>query len=158
MKSLNRILLLIFLISILVTFGNTPVFSSYGGGGVGVGGGDSPAALGIASGSGGPSVTTVASAVHAGSALSETFVKYNTIMEEYDKETDLAKKKRLLEKAKSIFSELINQANDIESEVSIASKKKLNDMYSKKLDRVLQAVLEMKKLASNDMNKVKENA
>ncbi|MCP3876410.1 MAG: hypothetical protein GY699_25120 [Desulfobacteraceae bacterium] len=138
MKNLNRMLILIFLIGILFSFTNTLVFASPTGGG--------------------SDAVSVASTVHAAGDLSETFDEFNTIMDEYGRETDSKKKKKLLEKAKSIFSKLINQANDIESEVSILSKKKLNDVYSKKLDRVLQAVLEMKKLASNDMNKINKNA
>ena len=61
------------------------------------------------------------------------------------------KKEELLNQAKNILKQLIEQANSVEAEISILSKKKLDKMYSQKLERVLSNVLRMRQAAEKKM-------
>ena len=60
-------------------------------------------------------------------------------------------RKALLDRARKILAQLIEQANNVESEISIISKKKLDKIYSEKLDRVLSSVLQMREVAQKRM-------
>jgi 2C-methyl-D-erythritol 2,4-cyclodiphosphate synthase len=100
---------------------------------------------------GGTAVVTVANLVHAAAAAASLSEDFGAVMDEYDKEVSEARKKELLDRAKNILTKLIEQANSVESEISILSKKKLDKVYSKKLDRVLSSVLRMREAAQKRM-------
>jgi hypothetical protein len=72
-------------------------------------------------------------------------------MAEYDSEFLKEKKRELLNRAKNILTQLIEQANNVESEISILSKKKLDKIYSQKLERVLSNVLRIREAAEKKM-------
>ena len=77
--------------------------------------------------------------------------KSQGVMAEYESESSGELRKELLKKAKNILIKLIEQANNVESEISIIAKKKLGKLYSKKLDRVLSSVLQMREVAERKM-------
>jgi 2C-methyl-D-erythritol 2,4-cyclodiphosphate synthase len=100
---------------------------------------------------GGATAVSVADAIHSAAevaALSEEFAK---VMDEYASEGSEDIRNELLKKAKNILAKLIEQANNVESEISIISKKKLDRVYSKKLDRVLSSVIQMREAAEKKM-------
>ena len=68
-------------------------------------------------------------------------------MADYESEVSEDKQGELLKKAKNILARLIEQANNVESEITIMAQKKLDRVYAEKLDRVLSNVLQMKAAA-----------
>ena len=100
--------------------------------------------------SGTPTVS-VANTIHSAAQVVSLFKEFNRVMAEYDSEYLEDKKKELLNRAKNILNQLIEQANNVESEISILSKKKLDKIYSKKLERVLANVLRMKEAVEKKM-------
>jgi len=90
---------------------------------------------------------SVASVVHGAADAAALSEEFDAVMDQYDKEVSAGRKKELLEKAKNIMAKLIEQANNVESEISILSKKKLDKVYLKKLDRVLSSGLRMREAA-----------
>jgi len=100
---------------------------------------------------GGSTAVSVASTVHSAAEVTSLLNQFNELMDQYDKEVLPEKKRALFEKAQNILTELIEQANDVESEISILTKKKLNKVYSDKLDRVLKNVRQMRMMAQKRM-------
>ena len=100
---------------------------------------------------GGTATISVANAVHSAAAVASLSEEFNSVMAEYDSEFLKDKKQELLNRAKNILNQLIEQANNVESEISILSKKKLDKIYSKKLERVLSNVLRMREAAEKKM-------
>ncbi len=100
---------------------------------------------------GGSTAVSVADTVHSAAELTSLSEEFNSVMREYESEGSEDIKNELLKRAKNIFAKLIEQANNVESEISIISKKKLGKLYSKKLDRVLSIVLQMKEVAERKM-------
>ena len=103
---------------------------------------------------GGYAAVSVADAIHSAGEVASLFEEFNGVMAAYESEGSEDIKKELLKKAKDILAKLIEQANNVESEISIMAKKKLNKVYSKKLDRVLSSVLQMKEAAERKMQAV----
>jgi len=83
--------------------------------------------------------------------VASLFEEFNGVMAEYESEGSESIRKELLKKAKNILAKLIEQANNVESEISIIAKKKLGKLYSEKLDRVLSSVLQMREAAERKM-------
>lgn len=100
---------------------------------------------------GGTTAVSVADAVHSAAGVASLSEEFNRIMGDYETEVSKEGKEVLLNRAKAILTQLIEQANNVESEISIISKKKLGKLYSKKLDRVLSSVLQMRKMAKKRM-------
>jgi len=100
--------------------------------------------------SGTPAVS-VASTIHSAAQVVSLSAEFNSVMAEYDSEYLKEKKEELLNRAKNILNKLIEQANNVESEISILSKKKLDKIYSQKLERVLSNVLQMREAAEKKM-------
>ena len=100
---------------------------------------------------GGTAAVSVADSVHAAAEVASLFDEFNQVMGDYELETSEQKRKALLDRAREILAQLIEQANNVESEISILSKKKLDRLYSKKLDRVLSSVLQMREMAQKRM-------
>jgi hypothetical protein len=100
---------------------------------------------------GGSAAVSVANAVHSAGEVTSLLNQYNELMDQYDKEVLAEKKRVLFKKAQNILTELIEQANDVESEISILTKKKLNRVYSNKLNRVLKNVRQMRMTAQKRM-------
>jgi 2C-methyl-D-erythritol 2,4-cyclodiphosphate synthase len=100
---------------------------------------------------GGSTAVSVADTIHSAVEVASLYDEFNTVMAEYDSEGSEDRRKELLKKAKNILTKLIEQANNVESEISIIAKKKLDKLYSKKLDRVLSRVLQMREAAERKM-------
>ena len=100
---------------------------------------------------GGTAAISVANTIHSAAVVVSLSEKFNSVMAEYSSEALKDRKEELLNKAKNILNQLIEQANNVESEISIVSKKNLDKIYSKKLDRVLSKVLQMKEAAEKKM-------
>jgi 2C-methyl-D-erythritol 2,4-cyclodiphosphate synthase len=100
---------------------------------------------------GGSTAVSVADTVHSAAEVASFSEEFNSVMGKYESEESDEIKKELLKKAKNILAKLIEQANNVESEISIISKKKLGKLYSKKLDRVLSIVLQMREVAERKM-------
>ncbi|MFO7785675.1 MAG: hypothetical protein ACQET7_14465 [Thermodesulfobacteriota bacterium] len=100
---------------------------------------------------GGSAATSVADAVHAAGEVQSLADQFNSVMDRFDREESVDRKKRLLQEAENILAKLIAQANDVESEISILSRKKLDKVYANKLDRVLANVQNMRKAAQDRM-------
>jgi 2C-methyl-D-erythritol 2,4-cyclodiphosphate synthase len=100
---------------------------------------------------GGSAATSVADAVHAGAEVGSLADQFNTIMDQFDREESADRRKMLLQEADNILSRLIARANDVESEISILSRKKLDKVYANKLDRVLANVQNMRQMAQARM-------
>ena len=98
-----------------------------------------------------PAAVSVAQAVHGAADAAALSDQFNALMDQYDREVSEAGKKELLEKAKGILAQLIEQANSVESEISILTQKKLDQIYAKKLDRVLSSVIQMRNAAQQRM-------
>jgi hypothetical protein len=98
-----------------------------------------------------PAAVPVATAVHGAADAASLFDEFNAVMDQYDRETSPARKKELLEKAKNILARLIDQAKSVESEVSVLTKKRLDKIYVKKLNRVLSRVAQMRNEAQQRM-------
>ena len=96
---------------------------------------------------GGSTVVSVADTIHSAVGVASLFEEFNGVMAEYESESSGELRKELLKRAKNILAKLIEQANNVESEISIIAKKKLGKLYSKKLDRVLSSVLQMRETA-----------
>lgn len=100
---------------------------------------------------GGSTAVSVADTIHSAAEVASLFEEFNGVMAEYESESAGELRKELLKKAKNILAKLIEQANNVESEISIIAKKKLGKLYSKKLDRVLSSVLQMREAAERKM-------
>ena len=100
--------------------------------------------------SGTPAVS-VANTIHSAAKVVSLSAEFDRVMAEYDSEYLKEKKEELLNQAKNILKQLIEQANSVEAEISILSKKKLDKMYSQKLERVLSNVLRMRQAAEKKM-------
>ena len=100
---------------------------------------------------GGTAAVAVADSVHSAAQVASLFDQFNMVMGDYESETSETARKALLDRARQILSQLIEQANNVESEISIISNKKLDKIYAKKLDRILASVLQMKKTAQKRM-------
>jgi hypothetical protein len=100
---------------------------------------------------GGSAAVSVANTIHSAAQVVSLSEEFDSVMAEYESEVSGDRKKALLNKAKNILSKLIEQADNVESEISIVSKKKLDKVYSKKLDRVLSNVLRMREAAEKKM-------
>jgi hypothetical protein len=98
----------------------------------------------FADASGDPDAVSVAEALHSAGDLSILYDEFNSVMNEYVIEKSPEKKKQLLEKAKAILAKLNKQADSVESEISILSKKKLDKVHAGQLDRVLKNVRQMR--------------
>jgi hypothetical protein len=96
---------------------------------------------------GGSTAVSVAETIHSAAEVASLSEELNQVMDKYAAEGSEDIRKELLIKAKNILAKLIEQANNVESEISILSKKKLDKVYSKKLDRVLSNVLQMREAA-----------
>ena len=100
---------------------------------------------------GGSAAVSVAEAIHSAVEVASLSEELNQVMAEYESGGTEDIRKELLRKAKNILAKLIEQANSVESEISIISKKKLDRVYSEKLDRVLSNVLLMREAAEKKM-------
>jgi hypothetical protein len=100
---------------------------------------------------GGSTAVSVADTIHSAVEVASLFEEFNGVMAEYESEGSGDRRKELLKKAKNILTKLIEQANSVESEISIIAKKKLDKAYSKKLDRILSRVLQMREAAERKM-------
>lgn len=100
---------------------------------------------------GGSTAVSVADTIHSAVEVASLFEEFNGVMAEYESEGSGDRRKELLKKAKNILAKLIEQANNVESEISIIAKKKLDKAYSKKLDRVLSRVVQMREAAERKM-------
>lgn len=100
---------------------------------------------------GGSTAVSVADAVHSAGEVTSLFNQFNRVMDLYDKEVSPEKKKELLGKARNILDKLVEQANNVESEISILTKEKLDRVYSEKLSRVLKNVRQMRMAAQKRM-------
>ncbi len=100
---------------------------------------------------GGSAATSVADAVHAAGEVQSLADQLNAVMNRFDREESADRKKALLQEAENILAKLIARANDVESEISILSRKKLDKVYANKLDRVLANVRNMRQAARNRM-------
>lgn len=100
---------------------------------------------------GGATTVSVADAIHSAAEVASLSEELENVMDEYASEGSADIRNELLKKAKNILAKLIEQANNVESEISILSKKKLDEVYSKKLDRVLSNVLQMREAAERKL-------
>jgi hypothetical protein len=100
---------------------------------------------------GGATAVSVAETVHAAAQVAFLSEELNQVMAEYRSEISADRRNVLLKKAKDILARLIEQANNVESEISILSEKKLDTVYAQKLDRVLSRVLQMKAAAESKL-------
>lgn len=100
---------------------------------------------------GGTAAVSVADSVHSAAEAASLFDEFNQIMGDYELAASDQARKALLDRARKILAQLIEQANNVESEISIISKKKLDKIYSEKLDRVLSSVLQMREVAQKRM-------
>jgi 2C-methyl-D-erythritol 2,4-cyclodiphosphate synthase len=100
---------------------------------------------------GGSTAVSVADTIHSAAEVASLYEAFNKAMAEYESEGSGDRRKELLKKAKNILTKLIEQANNVESEISIIAKKKLDKAYSKKLDRVLSRVVQMREAAERKM-------
>jgi hypothetical protein len=100
---------------------------------------------------GGSTAVSVADTIHSAVEVASLYEAFNKAMAEYASEGSGDRRKELLKKAKNILTKLIEQANSVESEISIIAKKKLDKVYSKKLDRVLSRVVQMREAAERKM-------
>ena len=100
---------------------------------------------------GGSTTVSVADTLHSAKEVASLSEEFNQVMAKYESEDSGDIKEELLKKAINILAKLIEQANNVESEISIIAKKKLGKLYSKKLDRVLSNVLKMREAAERKM-------
>jgi len=100
---------------------------------------------------GGTTAVSVANTIHSAAQVVSLSKEFDNVMAEYESEGVEDRRNELLNRAKNILNQLIEQANNVESEISIVSKKKLDKVYSKKLDRVLLIVLRMREAADKKM-------
>jgi hypothetical protein len=99
----------------------------------------------------GTATVSVANTIHSAAQVVSLSEEFDSVMAEYDSEYLKEKKEELLNRAQNILNKLIEQANNVESEISILSKKKLDKIYSQKLERVLSNVLRMREAAEKKM-------
>ncbi len=104
-------------------------------------------------GGGGSTAVSVADAVHAAAQVASLSQEFDQVMADFESATSDDARGELLKKAKNILSQLVAQANNVESEISILLEKKLDEVYARKLDRVLSGVLQMKAAAENKMRR-----
>lgn len=102
---------------------------------------------------GGSTAVSVAEAVHAAAQVASLAQEFDQVMADYESEPSEDMRGELLKKARNILAQLIAQANNVESEISIMLKKKLDKVYAQKLDRVLSSVLQMKAAAESKMQR-----
>ena len=100
---------------------------------------------------GGATAVSVAETVHAAAQVASLSEELNQVLAEYQSEISAERRKELLKKAKNLLARLIEQANNVEAEISILSEKKLDTVYAQKLERVLSRVLEMKAAAESKL-------
>ena len=100
---------------------------------------------------GGAAAVSVADACHNAASVAALSQELDAVMAQIASATTEGERKKLIEKAKNIFAKLMEQANNVESEISILSKKKLGKQHLAKLSRVLSTVLTLKSLAQNKM-------
>lgn len=100
---------------------------------------------------GGTTAVSVANTIHSAAQVVSLSEEFDNVMAEYESEGVEDRRNELLIRAKNILNQLIEQANNVESEISILSKKKLDKVYSKKLDRVLLIVLRIRETADKKM-------
>ena len=103
-------------------------------------------------GGGGSPTVNVAEALHSAGDVMALYQELDALINLYVKETSPEKKKKILAKAKKILAKLIEQANHVESEISIDTKGRLQRAYADKLQRVLKNVVEIRALARKRMN------
>lgn len=115
-------------------------------------------------GGGGSSVNAVASMTHSVGEVESLFNRFNESINEYNKKNlecskilDAKEKgkclsvaKALLEEAKTILVKLNDLASRVESEIGI-SKKKIDEVFSSKLDRLLNHLAIMRQGANKVM-------
>ena len=100
---------------------------------------------------GGSTAVSVSDVVYSAAEVEALAEKFDAIMAEYGKEASTGRKTELLNKAKDLLTKLIEQANNVESEISILSKKKLDKVYAEKLERILSSILQMRETAQKQM-------
>jgi hypothetical protein len=100
---------------------------------------------------GGVAAVSVAETVHAAAQVASLSEELDQVLAEYRSEISADRRKALLKQAKNILARLIEQANNVESEISILSEKKLDTVYAQKLERVLSRVLQMKAAAESKL-------
>ena len=105
--------------------------------------GGSGASTGDQSG-GGSTAVSVADVVYSAAGVETLAKKIDAIMAEYEKEASAGRKKELLNQAKDILTKLDELVNNIESEISILSKKKLDKVYAEKLERILSRITQLR--------------
>ena len=93
---------------------------------------------------GGSTAVSVADVVHSAAGVETLAKKIDAIMAEYEKEASAGRKKELLNQAKDILTKLDELVNNIESEISILSKKKLDKVYAEKLERILSRITQLR--------------
>jgi hypothetical protein len=71
----------------------------------------------------GTATVSVANTIHFAAQVVSLSEEFDSVMAEYDSEYLKEKKEELLNRAKNILNKLIEQANNVESEISILSKK-----------------------------------
>ncbi len=115
-------------------------------------------------GQGKKEVRSVSSSIHKVADVQSLFSRFNESLDAYEgkksecdaiidpneKEKCLLTAKDILEQAKDILAQLNQQANSIESEIAI-NKKKVDQNFSEKLDRLLTEVVRMRKEANARM-------
>lgn len=90
---------------------------------------------------GGSAAVSVADIVHSAADVVSLSNRFDSIIAESEKVDSPGRKTELLNQAKDMLTKLIEQANNVESEITILSKKKLDKVYVEKLDRILSRVL-----------------
>lgn len=100
---------------------------------------------------GGSAAVSVADIVHSAADVASLSNRFDSIIAESEKVDSPGRKTELLNQAKDILTKLTEQANNVESEITILSKKKLDKVYVEKLDRILSRVLQIRTEASKKM-------
>ena len=100
---------------------------------------------------GGAAAMSVAKTVHKAAQVQTLTREFNQVMSQYQAARDEASRNEMLIKAKNILAQLVEQANNVESEISMLSKKQLDAAYARKLDRVLSNVQQMKAASEKKM-------
>lgn len=103
-------------------------------------------------GGGGSHTVSVAGAVHSAGDLISSLDAFNALMDRYDTEILPEEKRKILTRAKDLLAKLLEQANNVESEIMILSQKKLTQAQQAKLDRVLKIVATKREQAKKRMN------
>lgn len=100
---------------------------------------------------GGPTVLSVAKIIHNASTVEALAQELDQVLAAYAVEREEISRNDLWKKAQDILAELIKQANNVESEISIMSNKQLDKVYARKLDRVLSIVIQLRATYENKM-------